>query len=665
MTSLLAPSLAPALVDVPLTLDTMHGLAGELAGQTFVKVVYDREQGALHALDHARCEFHVNHVGWLLGLDETEIDARLDSLNHELYQAPGRRFLAGIIAVHRRADAPVGEEPVFCSLETTEVDGMGADLLVEFHDAVRARLDPALSLLLKPAHHAQETLVAAIDAERLPRIMAHELYSTAPFVPLNPGTTQGRLRVFADEQSYRAEIDSLEWYDILVMPRVPDDVPRLAGLINTEHTTPLSHTNVLAAGWGIPNAIQIGGLDRIAAAGLAGSWVRYGVAAGADEIELTAVSAAVQAGTPPPWTATRVPMDIPVTTTGTVRSLASLRAVDRCAYGTKAANLGELHHILAGGSPRLAGFYEIARPPRPNLLEKLPALIGVPNLDGTPAQAAARFLAEQVRLPRGVAIPFAMHQAFLASSPAIQQTIGKLKMALELGAREVDALCVGLQNLIRSTPIPTDLRAEIDDAIARNLGGVATFVIRSSSNAEDLAGFSAAGIYESVNHVSTTSHVFDSVREVWASLVSPRSVRLRQQASISLDDAYMGVIVQEQVPADLGGVLVTTNPVKPGDFRNVFLNVSTVSTEDVVSGRGRPMQYLFNTVEGGGRTISLGDAPADLDAGTLAALARLSVVGRLLQAHFAPDYTYSAPVDIEWVLHGGVLTLLQLRPYSA
>ncbi|MDT7805304.1 MAG: rifampicin phosphotransferase, partial [Actinomycetota bacterium] len=179
-----------------------------------------------------------------------------------------------------------------------------------------------------------------------------------------------------------------------------------------------------------------------------------------------------------------------------------------------------------------------------------------------------------------------------------------------------------------------------------------------------LAGFSAAGIYESINHVTTAERIFASVKEVWASLVSVRSVRLRHQAGISLDECYMGVVIQEQVAADFGGVLVTTNPMNRADFRTVYVNVSPKVT-DVVDGSGLPMQYLYSTVEGGGRTLSLGDAASDLDEHAHEQLQRLAIAGRLLQAHFSPDYTFDSPVDIEWLADRDHVHIVQLRPYSA
>jgi phosphoenolpyruvate synthase/pyruvate phosphate dikinase len=221
-----------------------------------------------------------------------------------------------------------------------------------------------------------------------------------------------------------------------------------------------------------------------------------------------------------------------------------------------------------------------------------------------------------------------------------------------------------LQNLIRNTRIPDALREQIDEQITMNLMGVSSFVVRSSSNAEDLEEFSAAGVYESINHVTTADKLFESIKKVWASLLSPRSTRLRQEVGISLDDSYMGVVIQEEVPSDFGGVMVTTNPTNRGDFRNVYLNASVKSVENIVGGTELPIQYLFNTVEGGGKTLSLGDADRDLPPEQLNLLGQLAFAGRLLQSHFSPDYTFSWPVDIEWLASEDRIYILQLRPYA-
>lgn len=642
------------LVGEPLTMSAFNQLSGSLGGYSFVKVVVDRHNETIHFLNNARHEFHALYIGTeILGIGEDEVRARIDELNQGFYHASDRRFFLGILSLHQREDKRM------FSLETVEVDTMSADMIEFFYAEVRKNVDAAVPLFFKPANHLQEQAVAELPMERLPRILAHELFSTAEFVALNPGTTKGRLRAFRTEQEYRE--NTLEWFDIVVMHRVPDDIPRLAGIINASHTTPLSHTNVLATGWSIPNAIQIGAFDLIDRENLDGRWVEYEVSAKGAEVGLRLIDEPDDVGRRPAWYAQRVTLEEPEDTYNPIVDLGRIRYNDSHRYGTKAANLGELHHVLASESPRrLLGFFSVPRPPRDNLLPYLAKLLGE---DDDLLAAAQQLLAQRVRVPRGIALPFSMHQGFLESSPKIQQAIGKLKMALELNAREVEPLCVELQQLIRKTRVPDYLLSELDTALVENLAGVRTFVVRSSSNAEDLAGFSAAGIYESYNHVTSAEKIVESVKEVWASLVSARSVRLRQQAGISLDDCFMGVVIQEQVKADFGGVMVTTNPMNRNDFRNVYINVSPNVT-DVVEGSRQPMQFLYSTVEGGGRTVSLGDATKDLDANGHAQLQRLAIVGRLLQSHFSPDYTFDSPVDIEWLATDEVLYVLQLRPYA-
>ncbi|MFD9735426.1 PEP/pyruvate-binding domain-containing protein [Umezawaea sp. NPDC059074] len=646
-----------ALVGEQLSISAFTQLSGRLGGYSFVKVVVDRANSTIHFLNNAEHQFHAIYIGeQILGVSKDEMGRTIDSYNQTFYHDADRRFYLGILALHIREDRRI------LSLETVEIDTMSSDMIVWFHHFVRDRVDPSLPLLFKPANHLQEQAVARLTPAELPRILAHELFSSAQFVALNPGETKGRLRAFRSPADYRAAVDTLEWHDIIVMRRVPDDIPRLAGIINADHTTPLSHTNVLATGWQIPNAIQIGAFDLVEREHLDGRWVSYRVDAAAAEIGLTLVDEPVDLGQRPAWYAQRITLEEPEASYSPIAGLDELRHHDRHRYGTKAANLGELHHVLAGGSRRLLGFFQVPRPPRENLLPHLARLLDVPE-DADLTLAARKLLADRVRVPRGIALPFSLQQRFLESSPRVQQAIGKLKMALELDAREVEPLCLELQRLIRTTKIPDHMLHDVDTALVTRLAGVRAFVVRSSSNAEDLAGFSAAGIYESINHVSTAEKIVESIKEVWASLVSPRSVRLRQQAGISLDECYMGVVIQEQVAADFGGVLVTTNPMNRNDFRNVYVNVSPKVT-DVVDGSTLPMQYLYSTVEGGGRTVSLGDAREDLGKAAKDQLQRLAVVGRLLQAHFSPDYTFDSPVDVEWLADDDHLFIVQLRPYS-
>ncbi|MCK5358581.1 MAG: hypothetical protein KAJ48_09315, partial [Elusimicrobiales bacterium] len=109
---------------------------------------------------------------------------------------------------------------------------------------------------------------------------------------------------------------------------------------------------------------------------------------------------------------------------------------------------------------------------------------------------------------------------------------------------------------------------------------------------------------------------------------------------------------------------VTKNPTNNSDFRNVYINVSSKSVVSVVEGTDLPYQYLYNIVEGGGRTLSIGAAKKDLGNDKKKVLQKLSLVGKLLQSHFSQDYTFSTPLDIEWIEKDGDIYILQVRPYA-
>lgn len=646
-----------------LSLPLFRTLSGTLAGHPYLKVVVDRAEDTWHLLDTAAHPFHVNYIATrVLGMDLAELDAALDEFNASVYMDPGRRFLLGVLSLHTDEDAE-GRERTFLVLETTEADTMQGELLEFFHAFVRERVDGRLPLMLKPANHGQEEALASVSEQQIPRILSHELFGTRTRTPLNTGEATGRLRCFRTVEEYEAAAGELGWSDIVAMPCLPDDVQRVAGFINTALITPLSHTNVLASGWGIPNAI-VRDLEQLAERdGLDGAWVRYRVRE--DEITLERLEKAPELRAPV-WHQQRIRLEPPLLEDAPVLSLHRLRSADRDGYGTKAANLGELHHVLDSRTADLTAFYGRPRPPREDLYGHLAGRLGLRAPSAAELRAAAAsFVAGTVEAPEGVALPFSLQHRFLTSVPALQQGLGKLKMALELDATDVlDSLCLEIQHLIRDAPMPESVAGEIIRAFPGPLAAGDRLVVRSSSNAEDLPGFSAAGVYDSVTTARGADELLDAVRQVWASLVSPRSVRLRHQVGISLDDTYMGVIIQRYVPAALGGVLVTCNPTRREDFRNVYLNCSPGSPEEVVEGAVLPQQYLYNTVEGGGRTVALGSWSEGLSAGMRARLAELSLTGRLLQSHFSA-HEVDEPLDIEWLLTDqGDFRLVQIRPYA-
>jgi phosphoenolpyruvate synthase/pyruvate phosphate dikinase len=647
-----------AIVNDTLSKILFDRLSGVLGSVPFVKFVIDRHNhNEIHFLNDRFYHLHAYYVcDNILKEQQSVFFKNIDLFNDETYHSPTRRFYFGTIGRIQHENSSV------YTLETQEIDSMKQPMIEELYTIIKNNIDKSFELYFKPANHIQEKAIEDVPVTKLPRIYTSEIYANSTYISLNPGASEGRIRVFHSETEFQAAHASIEWYDIIVMHRVPDDVPRVSGMINADFTTPLSHTNVLAAGWKIPNCIQRDIFETIYKEHLDRKWVRLEVAANGMKADLKLITEPKELKKPN-WVMQKINIEAPDAQDPKIRSLQDLRMSDRYKYGTKAANIGEMKNVLKNGSNRILGFYQVKRPPRDHLLPHLANFLNSPENEDL-INSASHFLSNFIKVPRGIALPFSMQRRFLETSPQIQQGIGKLKMALELDAHEIDSLCVSLQKLILRTRMPDSIRDEIDRMIIQELSGVSTFVLRSSSNAEDLENFSAAGIYESVNHITSAEKIFEGIKQVWASLVSARSVRLRQQSGISLDDSYMGVIIQEEVESGMGGVMVTKNPMDKNDFRNVYINVSLKSVIDIVQGVELPLQYLYNSVEGGGTTLSLGGAKEDLSSDNLTILRKMAFAGRLMQSHFSPDYTFSHPSDIEWLANKDGVYFLQLRPYA-
>ena len=102
---------------------------------------------------------------------------------------------------------------------------------------------------------------------------------------------------------------------------------------------------------------------------------------------------------------------------------------------------------------------------------------------------------------------------------------------------------------------------------------------RSSTNAEDLDGFTGAGLYtsQSGDPDDPRRPVLDAVREVWASVWNFRAFEERTYRSIDHDTVGMALLVHRSFPdEEANGVALTANPfdtsgLEPGFYVNVQL----------------------------------------------------------------------------------------------
>jgi len=202
---------------------------------------------------------------------------------------------------------------------------------------------------------------------------------------------------------------------------------------------------------------------------------------------------------------------------------------------------------------------------------------------------------------------------------------------------------------IETMPLPGDLIAELTQAL-QGLGDDPV-AVRSSGVAEDLAGQSFAGQYESVLNVHGIEDVVTAIRTCWASGFSERVAVYRGDGQASSD---VGVLVQRMVAADTAGVAFSCNPVT-GDSEEVLISAVVGLGERLMSGEQTADEWLVRGDEAQVTATAEPDGPTAIDAEQAREVAALAL---------RTAEHYGKPQDIEWAYADGELFLLQARPIT-
>lgn len=286
------------------------------------------------------------------------------------------------------------------------------------------------------------------------------------------------------------------------------------------------------------------------------------------------------------------------------------------------------------------------------------------------------------RVPAGAVIPFGSMESALAQSNSMEtfksilEQIETAKVGVEL-----DELCNQLQGLVSSLQLTQDL---IDD-VGRIFPEDSRLIVRSSANVEDLAGMSAAGLYESIPNVSLKNPIVfgGAIGKVWASLYTRRAVLSRRAAGVPQKDALMAVLVQEMLSPDLSFVLHTYSPTDQND-KSVEAEIACGLGETLASGtRGTPWRLSSGKFDGLVQTLAFANFSEELR--VLAAgpadgeVARLTVdyskkslstdpkfreqIGqRLCAVGFFLECKFGCPQDVEGCVIGDDIYIVQTRP---
>jgi hypothetical protein len=476
---------------------------------------------------------------------------------------------------------------------------------------------------------------------------------------LNPGLALGTLRRFSPEQLATAIVS---FRDVLLLDRLPNELPLSGGTITNELQTQLSHVSLAARARGTPNLALMGAADDPRIAALIGKLVRLEVSAGAFELRGASFEEADAF-----WRA-RAPAALLPTSD---LSLQGLPAFDQLAFtdsarvGSKAANLAELHRLLGAEAPD--GFavpfsaydaYMHANGVTPELCERARASCNAPG-----------------RAPEPCAGAQARCRASAAGAESYADLVERLLSDPELAADTPlrDASLATLSFLVRQGRIPVDFAQQLDAKVGE-LFGEAQVRLRSSSNVEDLPGFNGAGLYESVSARADGAEAASlRIRDVWASGWSFRAFEERSFWNVDQRRFQVGVAVNAAVDGELAnGVLITQDLAHPG-AAGLYVNVQRGELEVTNPERGAlPEVFSIVAGPGGGREVirqRFSSLTPEQPVLSDSEIARLAELAEQTQLRFAELYGVPAnalALDLEFKLVGEERRLLikQVRQYA-
>jgi hypothetical protein len=521
---------------------------------------------------------HYDFIRTVLGVPMT-----LSEYESSTYRGEDRTAMAGTVIHYPALEAP-GDTPgidlaspvvvtFFPSDDLTPAQALFAHRLIEERAGFAGLSGGVERVVYLPAGEVQqeqaEDAADAFARQGAAWVKREELYGSTSLQILNRGTAYGTLRHVTAGQ---LETMVVSFTDILVLERLPNFLPVVAGTITEELQTPLAHVNVAARTRGTPNIALPGASKKPEVEPLLGELVRFEVGDGAFRLEKVGLEEAREF-----WEG-RNPEPMVPEYDDTMQGLPSfeeLSFTDAASVGAKAANLAELSRVLGEQAPRgfAVPFSHYDQFMRDNLVDESScsgARESCVRL-GRPREACDR--ARQLCVGAGDGETLREHVARLLKDD---------DFAGDTGVRE--AALFGVRTFIENGAVDPDFATRLGVRVSEIFGN-RRVRIRSSTNAEDLPGFTGAGLYESVSAYASGSEAApERIREVWASVWSWRAFEERAYWNMDHLAVRMGCAVNQAFGEEAAnGVLVTQNiadPTVEGMYVNVQLGEVSVTNPD-------------------------------------------------------------------------------------
>ncbi len=587
----------------------------------FLIMEADTDKPKLYFLNANNFVYHYYFARDVLGYTGS-----LTAFNNSTYFTnTGRKQIAGSLVVHESWQSPAGGPPGIVTMEFWPSDPVSYPFVQKAYDLVSRAL-PFLETRL--AYHAasetQRTLYrterASFEAalrDRIHVITTEELFGQTNYTLLNPGVGFGRLLLYDGSAPLTVR-------DVVIFRTLPNEITRTAGIITETGQTPLSHINLKAKQDKTPNAYIKSASTDARIAPLLGKNVRY--EPGADGFT---IREATQQEVEEHLESLRPDHpQIPVRdlTKKTIQPLSALAFASASSVGAKAANVAELRKFL-------------------------PASM-VPNGHGIPFYFYDEFMK---------ANGFYGEVAILLADPDFLTNAAYRERLLE-----------ALRKRIKAAPLPSWMMEALTTLQSSYPAGT-PIRCRSSTNNEDLEGFSGAGLYDSYTHHPDEGHLSKTVKQVWASLWNSRAFDEREFYRVDHYAAAMGVLVHPNSEGELAnGVGVTKNIIDP-NWTGYYINAQL--GENLVTNPGAndiPEEFLIAQLEGSTRYtiqhVTFSNlVPEGQTVITAAQAEQLADRMNAIHYHFLPLYNgnYSTfAMEIEWkITSTGALYIKQARPW--
>ena len=532
----------------------------------------------------------------------------------------GQGQMRGVLSYRPLFMAPNGEPGVY-TFEFNPNDAFPFEEIKLAHDLLVAKMPILRNRLgfcpLWGAIGIYNREKARYDTAEFPVYFEDDLYANIGYLPLNQAVSYGRLRLLAIDE--RPEIR-----DIVICKVLPNEMPRVAGVITGVRQTPLSHVNLRAIQDKVPNAFIAKAWESERIAPLIGKYVYYKVNADGFEIrEATLKEVESHFSDLRPAKTQKPERDLSVRK---ILPLDNIRFADSSRFGVKTANVATL---------RTFGFPE-----------------------GT--------------VPNGFGVPFYFYDEFMKHN-GFYDDLERLLKDPEF-QREQDTKVAELKKFraeIRKGEMPVWMMNALLELHSVFPEGT-SLRCRSSTNNEDLPGFSGAGLYDSYTHHPDEGHLSKSIKQVFASLWNFRAYEARDFYRIDHFSTAMGVLVHPNFADELANGVAVSDDVVYQTVGNYYLN--TQIGEDLVTNpeeQSVPEEILMDWWDSNDyRVVKTSNRTADskriLTDAYLRELSRYlaAIHNKFSQLYGPTGRTADFAMEIEFkVTSEGKLSIKQARPW--